>query len=132
MPSSSLTPYYTNSAQFTFQLATTSETGACYKIAGRPLSTPYQVEIIRKVTPSAATANDHVILRATLIGRNATTSKLATASVSVDVSIPKDAATISETDVIHMLGVIASLINDSAALQSTTVNATALLEGRDL
>jgi len=132
MPSSSITPYYNNTSQYTFALATTSETGAVYKMAGRPLSQPFQVEVQRKITASAATANDHVILRISRIEKNATTGKLATGSVTVDLSIPKDTASLAEADFTKMVGAVASILNECAALQSTTVNAVALEEGRDL
>jgi len=132
MPSSSLTPYYSNAAQVTFNLVSSTEAGAVYIVSGHPLATPYKVEVIRKLTASAAAANDHVILRVSCIGRNATTGKLATASVTTDISIPKDTTVFAESDVVGFLGVMASLLNENAALQSTSVNRTALIEGRDL
>jgi len=132
MASSSLTPYDSNSAQLTFSLVSCSETGAVYQVSGNPLSTPVKLEVIRKLTASAATANDHVLLRLTTIQRNTSTGKLATGSITVDISVPKDTATITETTMVQYLGVVASLLNDNAALQSTTVNRVALLEGRDL
>jgi hypothetical protein len=132
MASSSLTPYKDNSNQVTFNLVTTSQNGSTYKVSGRELALPHVVEIQRKLTSNNSTGNDHVILRGARTERNATTGKLATAQVMVDISIPKDQSTLDATAQAELLSCVASLLNEASAMEATHANITALIEGRDL
>jgi len=132
MASSSLVPKKSESTVETFALQNTSAQGATYSVAGRGLALPKQIVIQRKVGPSGSTGNDHVIVRVVHTDANATTGKPVTSLVSLDISIPRDTATITPTEVVESLGILASLLNDSTALAATTVARTALVEGRDL
>lgn len=132
MASSSLTPYKDNTNQVTFALVSQSANGATYKVAGRDLATPYLVEVQRKLTNPGATGNDHIVLRAARVERNVDTSKLATAQVLVDVSIPKDTSILDQTAQLELLAISSSLLNDATAMAATTANRSALIGGSDL
>lgn len=132
MSSTSLTPYKSNSTQETFILANESSTGAKWIVAGRSLSAPYSLELSRKLTAPSATGNDRVELRLTRVEPNATTGKLATASVILTVSIPKDTSVLVPGVQKEMLSVIASLLNEQTAMESTNVKITALIQGTNL
>lgn len=132
MASSTLTPKYDNSSSYTFVLVSTSADGATFKVDGRDLATPFEVNVQRKLTTGNKTGNDHVVVRMARTERNATTAKLATAQVLVDISIPKDCSIITQAEQVKLLGAVSSLLNDNAALQATTVARTALVNGRDI
>jgi hypothetical protein len=132
MASSSLTPYRNNSDQVTFQLVSTSSEGSSYRVSGRDLSSPHVVDIKRKLTSGNSTANDHISVRVARTERNASTSKLATMQVLLDISIPKDTSILTSTVQAEQLAIAASLLNEATAMEATTANITALIEGRDL
>jgi len=132
MASSSLTPYKNNTQQVTFALQSSSLTGAVYTVASRGLATPFRVSINRKIGPTNSTGNDHVILKVELSDPNSTTGKIATGLATLDISIPRDTSTVTQAEMVEVLGILGSLLNDAAALAATTINRTALLEGRDL
>lgn len=132
MASASLAPYKNNSAQVTHLLVATGPTGSSYSVAGRSLGLPYGIQIQRKVGPSGSLANDHVIVKVGCSYANATTGKIATGSVSCDISIPRDSTIITTTVMAELLGQLSSLLNDSTALAATSANRVALIEGRDL
>lgn len=132
MASSTLTPYYSNSSQTTFSLVSTGVDRTIWKVSGRPLATPYSIEVIRKVGGSGQLANDHVQLRITYTGKNATSGKISSAVISLDISIPRDADAVSATQVVQSIGILSSILDDSTALQATSSNRTVLVEGRDL
>jgi len=132
MAAATLTPYYNNTTQTTYNLVSTGPTGSMWKLAGRDLGQPKSVEIIRKMTPIGSSANDHVILRLSNTMRNATTGKLATLVATCDISLPKDATDLTTNQRLYMLAELASLLNDSSANAATTVARSALIEGRDL
>lgn len=130
MASSSLTPYSDNSTQVTFNLVTTSQNKSTYIVGGRPFAQPYMLEITRKA--SSGRSNDHIGVRIARVEANATTNVLATGQVNLDISIPKDQSVLDNTALIGMLGVLASVLDQSTALNASAANRTALVEGRDL
>jgi len=132
MASSQLQPYKDNTTQVTFVLVSTSATGATYQVSGGTLAEPFRIEIVRKIGPTSQVGNDHVIVRFTRSLRNATTGKLSTCTISVDIGIPKDTSLFTATVMKETLALVASLLNDNAANAATSVNRTALIEGRDL
>lgn len=132
MSSSTITPYVTNAATQAFSLVSESATGAKYMVAGREIGLPYVVEVTRKLTAPGATSNDHVGIRIARTERNATTAKLATCQVLLDISIPKDATVITQTEQKKLLSALASLLNEYTAMEATTASITALVEGRNL
>jgi len=132
MASATLDLYYTSALHTVFNLASTSPSGARWLLSNREVSLPYELQIMRKLSPSSSLANDHIIVTLREVERNATTSKLCTASVSLDISIPKDTATISKDSVKYLLGYLISALNDATATAATNVNRTALIEGRDI
>jgi len=131
MATTTLTPYIDQTTQATFNLVSSGSTGARWLAAGRSIAEPYSVELIRKIGPSSASANDHVLVRVQRTDRNTTTGKFATMSVTMDVSIPKDVSIITPTIQKNILGVMTSLLNEAVANAATTVNRTAVIEGRD-
>lgn len=132
MASATLTPYYNNTQQQTFALVSTDKNGSVYRVAGRDLATPRQLEIIRKIGPTGAAGNDHITLKLTHVGKNSTTAKISAGSVTVDISCPRDTAAVSKGDMQAILSIISSLLNESTAMEATSVAITALTEGRDL
>jgi len=132
MASSTLSPYKNNSTTQVFTLTQTGPELTSYKVSGRDLSCPYVIDVQRKLAKSGATANDHIVLRVARTERNTTTSKLATCQVLVDISIPKDTSVLTATTQKEILSVVSSILNESTAMEATTVAITALIEGRDL
>jgi hypothetical protein len=132
MGSSSLTPYYASSGQYTFTLVSTSDNGATWKVASRDLATPQVVEIQRKLTAPSATGNDHVVLRVARTERNATTGKLATMQVLLDISIPKDTSILTIAEQTKLVACVASLLNQSTAMEASLTNIASLIGGSDL
>jgi len=130
MASSSLTPYKSNSAQETFALISQSADGAIYRVSGRALSLPYQIDMQRKLNPSG-TGNDHVGYRISRVEKNATTGKLATLQVLVDVSIPKDISVLDLNTQKEICAITASILNEQTAMEATNVKISALLAGGD-
>lgn len=131
MSSSSLTPYKNNTSQVTFSLASESPTGVKYLVSGRSISNPFSLEISRKLTAPSAAGNDEVSLTVKRIEQNATTGKLATGFVKVTISIPKDVSVITATVQKELMSVMASLFNESTAMEATNAFITALIEGRN-
>jgi len=132
MASNQLTPYYDSASTTTFKLVSSGNTGAEYQVEGRDLAAPYVVQIIRKKTAQNATGNDHVQIRVARTERNASTQKLATAQVMLDVSIPKDTSVITQTEQKKLLAILCSLLRDATANAATQANIAALVGGFDL
>jgi hypothetical protein len=130
--SSTLTPFYASSGQYTLVPVSQDDQGATYKVAGRDLACPLGLEIQRKLTAPSALGNDHVVLRIFRTERNATTSKLATMQVLVDISIPKDTSIITIAEQIKLVAAMASLFNEETALEAFLANIAALIGGGDL
>lgn len=132
MASSSLLPYKNNTTTQTFALVSTSATGAKYQLSGRSLANPYVIEIQRKLTPANASGNDHVVLRVARTEANATTGKLATFQVLLDISVPKDISVLTSAVQKEVVSSLTSLLNECTAMEATNANITSLIEGRDL
>lgn len=132
MASSTLTPYKDNTNQVTFTLVSTGADGATYSVSGRSISQPHMVKIKRKFTNPGAPGNDRIEISVIRTEANATTGKLATLVAGAYVSIPKDDSVLTNAVQKEALAIVASLINESAAMQATTTAITAIVEGRDL
>lgn len=131
MASSTLLPYKNNSTTQSFSLVSESPNGAKYLVSGRPIGTPYTIEITRKLTAPGAAGNDEIIIVTKRVEMNATTGKLATFFEKRTISIPKDQSVITPTIQKEILSIGASLLNESTAMEATTVFITALIEGRN-
>jgi len=131
MASPSISPHHSSSSTTVFGLVSETANGVKWQVAGRSLSAPYTVELNRKIDPNA-TANDHIVLKVSRTEKNTTTSKSATGSVSVDISVPKDNTILTTAELVKMAEIAASLINDYSASAATTTNATAFIEGSDI
>lgn len=131
MASSSLNPFVDNTNHQLFALKSTSSDGSTFMVAGRSLGAPFELTFERKVNPNSL-SNDHSIVRLTRKEANASTGKLATMQVTLDVSIPKDVTVITTTEQKKLVAILASLLNESTAMEATSANITAILEGRDL
>lgn len=130
MASSSIIPYINNTQTVTFSQVASSVEKTVYKVAGRPLATPYQLELARKLV--SGSKNDHITVRLSRVEQNINTAQLATGQILVDISVPKDQSILTPDILKEMLGVIASLCNDNAALAATSNSRAALVDGRDL
>lgn len=131
MASSTLTLYCTNAVTKVFTLVGVLADGARYMVSGRAIACPFVTEIKRKFNPNG-TGNDHVGIRIARTEQNTTSGKLATCQVLLDISIPKDQSVLTPAVQKEILALLASALNENAAVASTTVNASALIEGRDL
>lgn len=132
MATATLSPYKNNTTTQSFVLQQTSEKKTTWIVSGRSISAPYSLSVERKPANANSPSNDHVILRATRMEMNSTTGKLATLQVTLDISIPKDQAVLTPAVQKELLSVVASSLNESTAMEATSANITALIEGRDL
>lgn len=130
MASSSLTLYSSNSTSQAFALVSSSVDKTVWKVAGRPLSTPIELEFTRRLTNGSK--NDHLVLRLSQKEQNASTAQLATGQILVDISVPKDQSIITPAVLVGLLGMVSSLLNDASALATTSANRTAIVDGRDV
>lgn len=131
MASATLSPYKNNTTTQVFSLVSVLSSGARYMASGRAISSPYVIEIQRKLNPNG-TGNDHVGIRIARTEQNVTTGKLATCQFLLDISIPKDQSILTPAVQKELGSILASLFNESTAMEATTVALTALVEGRDL
>jgi len=114
-----------------FDLAQTSATKTTWIVGGRAINKPFSLSIERKLTPQGSVSNDHILVRVTRTEANAVSGKLATASATLDLSIPKDSSVLDESALVSMLGLVASFLNEKSTLAGTTAVRSALVEGRD-
>jgi hypothetical protein len=133
MASSSLAPYYDNTNQTTFVLSTQGADETNYKVAGRSIARPYSVTVRRKTTALGAAGNDHVIVRIARVESNADTGKPVTGQVTLDISVPKDSATIDGNDIGDLCALMSSLLNDNTAMAAASSDSiSALVQGNDI
>lgn len=130
MASSTLNPFVDNAAHQAFTLKSSTQSGSIWMVSGRNISLPFELETQRKVNPNAL-SNDHSIVRLTRKEANASSGKLATFQVTLDVSIPKDNTIITLAEQKKLLSLVASMLNEQTAMEATNANVTAVLEGRD-
>jgi len=130
--SATITPFYNASSGYTLVPVSEDDAGATYKVAGRDLATPLGIEIQRKLTAPTATGNDHVIVRAFRTERNASTGKLATCQVLLDISIPKDTSILTIAEQTKLVAAVASLLNEETAMGASLANIAALITGSNL
>lgn len=129
--SSTLTPYTGASGTISLVPVAENANGAMYLVSGRAMNLPYSMTVARKLTAPSAAGNDSVSIRLARCEANATSGKLATMAVTLTVSIPKDQTVHTVAEQKKMLCAVASLLNESTAMEATTVFMTALLEGRN-
>jgi len=132
MATATLTLYKNSSTTLAFTLVSQSATGATYKVGGRSLSTPFVIELQRKLTAPGKKGNDHIIVRIARTERNTQTGDLATTQGMLDFSVPKDQSLMGLTEQLEILGLLVSALNDGAALAATSTNRSALISGSDL
>jgi len=134
MASASISPKYDASTVQAFALQGSTSSGSKWLVASRALAKPFSFEILRKLAPAGSNVNDHVIVRVTRTEISATTLKPVTGLVSLDISIPRDSVAITPVYMADLIAIMASAINDYAAVQTgaSRVNANALLSGIDL
>lgn len=130
MASSTLNPFVDNSAHQAFVLKSSTQSGSIWMVSGRNISLPFELETQRKVNPNAL-SNDHSIVRVTRKEANATSGKLATFQLTLDVSIPKDNTIITLAEQKKLISLLVSMLNEQTAMEATNANVTAVLEGRD-
>lgn len=132
MASNSLTPFGDAGVQYNFELQSSSGTKTVWIRPGRSISLPHSISIERKPSAPNSASNDHVILRVTRVEMNTGSGKFATLQATLDISIPKDSIAISQGTQKDQLSILASVLNEFTAMETTNVNITKLIEGRDL
>jgi len=131
MASSTLVLKYNSTATRTYLLVSTTQNGARYMMSGRPIATPYVIELNRKINVNG-TGNDHVSVRIARTEQNVTSGKLATSQILCDFSIAKDQSILNQAAQKELGMILASLLMDGAAVLDTPVSLTAVVEGRDI
>lgn len=131
MSSATLSPYKNNTSTIVFSLASESPTGVTYLVSGRSISQPMTLTISRKLTAPGAAGNDEISVLVKRIDQNTTTLKLSTTYAKVVISVPKDQSVATPTIQKEVCAVIASLFNESTAMEATNAFLTALIEGRN-
>jgi len=98
------------------------------------LANPESIELVRKVGQPGAAGNDHVILRLVKAETNATSLKIATGVVTLDISIPRDTVAVTATMINDMLGALISLLDECSDTTATASRAKiiALISGASL
>jgi len=130
MASNTLTPAVDDTNRQTFNLVSTSLNKTAWVAPSRKLATPYQISVERKL--ASGKSNDQIVLRILRIENNATTGLPATASITLNISLPKDQTILTAAEMTKMIVAIGSIIGDSALGAATVVAVTSLIEGRDL
>jgi len=130
MATSSLTLYSSNAASAAFVLVSSSVDNTVWKVANRSLSTPLSLQFTRKY--QSGNKNDILKVVFKQIERNATTAQLATFQASLEISVPKDQSILTPAVCAGVIGYLSSLLDDSTALQATSANRTAIVDGRDV
>lgn len=131
MASSTLNPFVDNTNHQALVLKSSTATGSVWMVSGRNIAQPYELETQRKIN-SNSLSNDHSVVRLTRKEAHASTGKLATLQITIDVSIPKDTTILTLAEQKKAIALLCSLLNESTAMEATNVAITAVLEGRDL
>ncbi len=131
MSSATLSPYKNNTTTTVFTLVSESPNGVTYLVSGRSISLPFTLTITRKLTALNAAGNDEVTIQIKRTEQNATSLKLATAFAKLTISIPKDQSILTATIQKELLAMLASLCNESTAMEATTNFLSAIVEGRN-
>ncbi len=128
MASSTLTLYKNNTQTETFALVSTSENSARWVKSGRALSTPFAIS--QRVKVNKGVSNDESFITTTKTEANLSTAKLATLLIETRISLPKDQTVLTPALIAEAISCHASSLIDGAATGATSVNRTALQEGR--
>lgn len=131
MSAATLSPYKNNTQTTVFSLVSESPNGVTYLVSGRSLSLPFTLSITRKLTALNAAGNDEISIVVKRVEQNASSLKLATAFAKLTISVPKDQTVLTATVQKELISVLASLCNESTAMEATTAFMTAIIEGRN-
>lgn len=131
MSSTTLSPYKDSTTTIVFNLVSESPNGVTYLVSGRSISRPFTLTVTRKLTALNAAGNDEITIQVKRTEQNATSLKLATAYAKLTISIPKDQSVLTSTVQKELMAVIASLCNESTAMEATTAFMSAIIEGRN-
>lgn len=118
MASSSLTLNNLADVGVVFTLSGQSSDGALYKVATRSLSLPETLQFQYQLGSPGSLGNDKLIVTIADTTQNATTAKIVTTRLRMEVSVPRDAAA-TATTVNDLMAILASLLSD-ARLQNIT------------
>lgn len=135
MASSTVTLYHGDTENTVYNLAQTGQDKTVYRVADRPLAAPQTLTIERKIQPSGSKSNDKVSVTLLQTEINATTGALVTGYVKVDISIPRDTATMPGPDTVSvLLKEIGSLFgnNCGALTADSSASADKIIAGLDL
>ncbi len=131
MSSATLSPYKNNTQTTVFSLVSESPNGVTYLVSGRSISLPFTLTVSRKLTALNAAGNDEITIQVRRTEQNATSLKLATGYAKLVVSIPKDQSVITPTIQKELVSTLASLCNESTAMEAANSFITAIIEGRN-
>lgn len=112
MASASITLLDLANASQVYSLVGLTATGAAYKMADQELSTPRTLTFTSKIGAPGSLGNDKIVISLKDSRKNVDTGLVKTASVNLEVSIPRDAA-ITNANVVDMLCQLASLLTDA-------------------
>lgn len=132
MASSTLTGYYSPTASVVFDLVSSTNEGADWRVSGRSLGTPYMVSLRRVVGRTGQRSNDRITLRVSYSDQNAETALASTANVTLEVSIPRDVIAVPNSQSVEMLSVLGSILNDQSPTAVTNNIVQALVNGLNL
>lgn len=132
MATDTITAYKNNTQTTVFLLQNSSATKTTWLVSGRAIALPFNLSVERKPSANNASTNDHVVLRLSRVEQNSSTGKLATLQVSLDLSLPKDQSVLTAGVQKELISCLASILNESTAMEATSANITKLIEGRDL
>lgn len=98
----------------TFALVSTTANGALYRLSSRALQLPLSIEFAYKLGTPGQKGNDSlkVVIADTL--QNATTKEVMQLRANLELSVPRDAATVTDAYITQIMGFMASIIGKSA------------------
>lgn len=96
-----------------FSLVGNTNVGAEYRNATRALSLPQSMEFAIQIGAPSAKGNDHLKMTIKDTRLNSTTGLVSTGSVTVDVSVPRDADAWTDTDSKDLLAFVRNMFTDA-------------------
>jgi len=105
-------------ADETFTLASTTSTGAIYKVASRALSVPKTLEFKFELGNPGSLGNDKLSVIFRDSAANSTTGLVKTLQVKMEVSVPRDAAITTamvEDNICHLANLLADAVAENIA-----------------
>jgi len=106
MPANTIDLTNSSDATVTFTLEKLTPTGAIYKVASRALSLPHRLEFSYLVAAPNSKANSRMIVKISDTVQNSSTGALSTGTLKMELSVPADSVTWTQTkgrDIMRMI-----------------------------